>query len=256
VTVQVPADCGVTVKVALGPFADAGAIVAMVPPTGEQVSVSLSAPLSPASVAVNVCANCAPVLVKVSAFGFAVSGAGVGLGVGDGVGVGVGEGVGDGVGVGVGDGVGDGVGEGLGVAVGEGVGDGVADPDALGLGEGLGDELTLAVGDGEGDAEALGLDPGKRSTLPLPLEPLQLDSANASNPIAEKASELNERYRPIRFTSDLISSQGHRKYTARRALCHAGNGGCRPRFEPTGCAGRPPCGGNPTFGGEPSAFGG
>jgi len=252
--VQVPADCGVTVKVTLGPFADAGATVAIVPPAGEQVSVSASAPLSPASLAMNVCPNWAPVLVKVSAFGFTVSGAGVGLGVGDGVGVGVGEGVGDGVGVG--EGVGDGVGDGLGVAVGESVGAGVADPDALGRGDALGDGLTLAVGDGDGDAEPVGLETGKRSTFPLPPEPLQLDSANASNPIAEKATELNERYRPIRFTSDLISSQGHRKYTARRALCHAGNGGLPSPLEPTGCAGAPPCGGNPTFAVERSAFGG
>ena len=236
---QVPADCGVTVNVALGPLADAGVIVAIGPPTGEHVSVSLIAPLSPTSVAVNVCANCAPVFMNVRAFGLAVSGAGVGLGVGDGVGVGVGDGVGDGVGVGVGDGVGDGVGEGVGdglaVGVGEGVGDGVADPDAVGLGDGLGvgDGDALALGVDEGELDVLGLGAGKRITPPLPLDPLQLASANASSPIAENAAELrfqripgpccsespNKRYRPIRFTSDLIFSQGHRKYTARRALC-------------------------------------
>ena len=196
-TVQVPADCGVTVNVALGPLADAGVIVAIGPPTGEHVSVSLIAPLSPTSGAVNVCANCAPVFMNVRAFGLAVSGAGVGLGVGDGVGVGVGDGVGDGVGVGVGD----------------------------------GDALALGVD--EGELDVLGLGAGKRITPPLPLDPLQLASANASSPIAENAAELrfqripgpccsespNKRYRPIRFTSDLIFSQGHRKYTARRALC-------------------------------------
>ena len=210
-TVQVPADCGVTVKVAFGPLADAGVIVAIAPPPGEQVSVSLIAPLSPTSVAVNVCANCAPVFMNVRAFGLAVSGAGVGLGVGDGVGVGVGDGVG------------------------EGVGDGVADPDAVGLGDGLGvgDGDALALGVDEGELDVLGLGAGKRITPPLPLDPLQLASANASSPIAENAAELrfqripgpccsespNKRYRPIRFTSDLIFSQGHRKYTARRALC-------------------------------------
>ena len=176
-TVQVPADCGVTVNVALGPLADAGVIVAIGPPTGEHVSVSLIAPLSPTSVAVNVCANCAPVFMNVRAFGLAVSGAGVGLGVGD------------------------------------------------------GDALALGVD--EGELDVLGLGAGKRITPPLPLDPLQLASANASSPIAENAAELrfqripgpccsespNKRYRPIRFTSDLIFSQGHRKYTARRALC-------------------------------------
>jgi hypothetical protein len=173
-------------------------------------------------------------LVKDSELGFAARGAGVGVGVGvavgtgvgvrDGVGVGLGVGAAVGLGVGVGVGVAAGVAVGIGVAVGPGVGVavgcavGVAVTVALDVAVGVGLGVGEPVGIGVGVFEAVGLAVGTGTTPALPPGPLQLAAANANiantvsatalgskrNRLRRMSIRPGKRYRPIRYTSDLI----------------------------------------------------
>ncbi len=110
---QVPAATPVAVKVADGPFPLPGAIDAICPEPGLQVSLSVNAPLYPVSWTRISCAFEDPVPLIATVLGCTLNtfgGGAVGVGVGEAVGVGVGEGVGEGVGVGVGGGEAVGVG--------------------------------------------------------------------------------------------------------------------------------------------------